>query len=280
MSNTKLQKSKAVDSNGNVLGENYPETNGVQTAVLLEDFLITAAAVGGPFCRCSFPDLGMIDSGSTPSPIPLVYVPFLALGYSLQKGDTILVKFDFDDPRFPYFWYQDPNAAGAVLFPVPTTDAPQPASGGSNPSLTFPSQSTDDYTFNILGNGLIVASNAAYTCIVFTDSGSGNQQAYYFSKTGMILFSPQGSVGIQAATEFDIVVGPNKYVFKSDGTFTVTSQAGTLLKLDASGNLVIMGKVTAGLEVTANSSGVSTTLSAHMHPTAGVGPPSKPIPGT
>jgi len=271
-----FQQSKAKDSNGNILGMTWPQINSIQNAVLLEDFLVTASAVGGPFCRCSIPGLGSVDNGDIPAPLPLVYVPFMALGFNLKKGANVLIQYDDDDPRYPYLWQTWPIDSTLKPFPIPTQNSPQPASG-SNPNLTFPSASTDDYAFNILGNNLIVASNDGYTCTVFIDPASGNTQAYYYSPAGMILFSPQGSVGIQAATKFDIAVGPNLYEFKSDGTFTVTSPSyvsGPLLKMDASGNLLVAG------EVTANANLVPTHLSTHKHPSAPTGPPSPPIPGT
>lgn len=202
----------------------FPELTGVTEFILSEDFLVTAAATGGPFCRGTSEALGW-----TTKDIPLIYVPFMALGYALKKGKKVLVKFSQDDIRYPYLWFQSPDAwdsnttSGYLAnFPVPTASAPAPDSSLS-PSLVFPDQSESaDYSFNILGNGLIVASNENYTAIVFTDpAGGSNQQAFYFTKDGMTLYSPAGKIGFQGST-MTAVVGPATLDVDKDGNINVT----------------------------------------------------------
>ena len=165
--------------------DQYNELTGVTFGTLAEDFLVTARIVGKPYCKVKIPNLGWTGDN-----YPLVYVPFLALGFSLKAGDPVGVKFSQDDLRFPYLWTQDPNTEdGATPFPIPAENAPV----GSSGNVVFPSQSTDEYTFNILSSGLITASNGVYDCIRF-----GNQ-VQFFSADGMVLYSKDGDIGIKTS---------------------------------------------------------------------------------
>ena len=160
----------------------YPELTGVSEAILLEDFMVTARALGGPYCRAKIPSLGW-NTGR----FPAIYVPFQALTFALKKGDTVLVKFQQDDIRYPYVWFQ-PTTGSSVPYPTPTDDCPQPGTK----DVAFPSQDKHDYSFQVLGNGLIVASNEAYACVRFGTT------AQYFWADGQTMYS-EGNLAFQGA---------------------------------------------------------------------------------
>lgn len=234
----------------------YEETTGVCEGVLTEDFMVTARAVGKPYCSVAVPDLGWSDKSG--NPFPLTFVPFQALAYGLKAGDKVRIAFRQNDTRYPYLWNQETPA------PIPEDDSPQPGSS----IVSFPSQSQDEYTFMILGPGLIVASNDTYGCIRFGD------QAQYFSGSGIALYSDNGKIGFHAQTEVDIQVGANvKIKVTAGGALTIEGVTSTTLD----GDLNVKGEVAAKFGLPAV---VHLSTHAHLGVQTGGGTSGGPVPGS
>lgn len=91
-----------------------------------------------------------------------------------------------------------------------------------------------------------------------------------------ITIGSDADVTVTTESKLKIISGGVTYLIDTDGSLSVTSGSDTLMHLDATGNLSVKGDVVANAGVPA----AKVTLMGHQHPSAPMGPPSQPVPGT
>lgn len=139
--------------------------------------------------------------------------------------------------------------------------------GGGAPALALLAGPSGDDSPPAIGDSVVVLTANGRTIVACIDNLNGP-----VATTGEVRRYSRNALGLPMAILH----------LRADGSVAIEAPGGLVLTGDlaVSGNLEVDGSITAA-EVTAGVvPGATVTLTTHMHPTAAVGSPSPPTPGT